>query len=154
MQRELTGRHVLAITVTAFAVIVAVNIVMAIKAVGTFPGLEVANSYVASQSFDRERATQSSLGWTVAPVYDGHELTLAVTDAQGQPARIRTLTATIGRPTHKNADQTPAFTYEDGIFRAPVSLEEGIWNVHVLATAPDGTEFRQRLDHYAGALVK
>lgn len=154
MRRELTGRHVLAITVAAFGIIIAVNVVMAIKAVGSFPGLEVPNSYVASQEFDRERAAQSALGWTVAPAYDGNELTLAIRDAQGLPAPVESLTATVGRPTHKRADQSPDFTYEGGLFRAALTLEPGIWNIHVVATAPDGTEFRQRLDHYAGAVVK
>ena len=55
MARELTGRHVLAITLAAFGVIIAVNMVMAVKAVSTFPGLETPNSYVASQEFDRDR---------------------------------------------------------------------------------------------------
>ena len=48
---ELTGKHVLAITVSAFAVIIGVNVLLAVKAVSTFPGLEVDNSYVASQGF-------------------------------------------------------------------------------------------------------
>ena len=55
MTKELTGRHVLIITLAAFGVIIAVNLVMAFLAVGSFPGLEVKNSYVASQDFDRER---------------------------------------------------------------------------------------------------
>lgn len=153
MPRELTGWHVLGVTVAAFGTIIAVNLVLAVKAVGTFPGLEVANSYVASQTFDRERAAQSALKWTVTPTYDGKELTLAITDAQGLPAPVASLNATIGRPTHKRADQSPEFTYSGGLFHAPLHLEPGIWNIHVTATAPDGTEFRQRLDHYAGAVV-
>ena len=48
----LTGRKVFFITAGAFAVIIGVNVTMAVLAVGTFPGLEVKNSYVASQSFD------------------------------------------------------------------------------------------------------
>lgn len=154
MARELTGKHVLAITLGAFGTIIAVNLVMAFKAVGTFPGLEVANSYVASQGFDRDRAAQSALGWTVTPRYDGQELTLAILDEHGYPARLRDLQVTIGRPTHKRADQSPDFTYTGGLFHAAIQLEPGIWNIHVLATAPDGTEFRQRLDHYAGSVVK
>ena len=35
---ELTGKHVLGITVGAFTVIIAVNMLMAFKAVSTFPG--------------------------------------------------------------------------------------------------------------------
>ena len=49
MARELTGGKVLAITVSAFAIIIGVNVLLAFKAVSTFPGLEVENSYVASQ---------------------------------------------------------------------------------------------------------
>ena len=41
MARELTGRHVLLITVAGFGTIIAVNLIMAFLAVGTFPGLEV-----------------------------------------------------------------------------------------------------------------
>jgi nitrogen fixation protein FixH len=57
---EITGRHVLAITVGAFGLIIAVNVVMAWKAISTFPGLEVENSYVASQEFDRREARRKS----------------------------------------------------------------------------------------------
>ena len=154
MARELTGRHVLAITLAAFGVIIAVNMVMAVKAVSTFPGLETPNSYVASQRFDRDRAVQAALGWTVTPEYNGRELTLLVRDAQGNPARVRSLTATVGRPTHVREDQTPRFIYENGIFRAALTLAPGIWNINVTAEAWDGTVFRQRIDHYAGNRVK
>ena len=154
MARELTGRHVLAITLAAFGVIIAVNMVMAFKAVSTFPGLETPNSYVASQRFDRERAAQAALGWIVTPEYDGRELTLVVQDAQGNPARIRSLSATVGRPTHVREDQTPRFIYENDIFRAPLTLAPGIWNINVTAEAWNGTVFRQRIDHFAGSRVK
>ena len=40
--RELTGRKVLLIFVIAFGVIIGVNVFMAVNAVRTFPGLEVA----------------------------------------------------------------------------------------------------------------
>lgn len=149
-----TGRHMLAFAVAMFGFIIAVNVVMAVKAVGTFPGLEVANSYVASQSFDREREAQNALGWTVTPDYDGKELTLIVRDAQGMPAPIRKLTATVGRPTHIREDQTPEFTYDNGMFRAPLVLAPGTWNIHITAEARDGTIFRQRIDHYHGDKVK
>ena len=154
MARELTGRHVLAITLAAFGVIIAVNMVMAVKAVSTFPGLETPNSYVASQRFDRERAAQAALGWIVTPEYDGRELTLVVQDTQGNPARIKSLSATVGRPTHVREDQTPRFIYENGIFRAPLTLAPGIWNINVTAEAWDGTVFRQRIDHFSGSRVK
>ena len=101
--------------------------------------------------FDRDREAQAALGWTVTPEYDGKELTLMIRDRQGNPARVRSLTATVGRPTHVRDDQTPQFTYQDGIFRAPIKLAPGTWNIHLTAEAWDGTLFRQRIDHYAGS---
>lgn len=145
MQRELTGRHVLAITLAAFGVIIAVNLALAFLAVGTFPGLEVPNSYVASQQFDRDRNAQKSLGWTASASHDGATLSLALTGPDGMPVRPQALTATVGRPTHTRDDQTPAFRPEGGLYTAPLRLEPGLWTIHLRATAPDGTPFRQRL---------
>ncbi|MFJ1292211.1 nitrogen fixation protein FixH [Paracoccus yeei] len=154
MTRPLTGKHVLAITLVAFGVIIGVNVLMAVKAVGTFPGLEVANSYVASQDFDRERAAQAALDWTVTPDYDGKELVLAIRDRQGNPAPIKDLQVTVGRPTYVAEDQHPQMTYQGGLYVAPLTLKPGLWNIHLTATAWDGTQFRQRLDHYHGSRVK
>lgn len=154
MTRPLTGKHVLAITLVAFGVIIGVNVLMAVKAVGTFPGLEVANSYVASQDFDRERAAQAALDWTVTPDYDGKELVLAIRDRHGNPAPIKDLQVTVGRPTYVADDQHPQMTYQGGLYVAPLTLKPGLWNIHLTATAWDGTQFRQRLDHYHGSRVK
>ena len=154
MARELTGRHVLIITLAGFGTIIAVNLLMAFMAVGTFPGLEVKSSYVASQSFDRDRAAQSALHWTVTPDYDGREMVLTIRDETGYPAPVKDLQVTIGRPTHMREDQTPEFRYSNGAFRAPLELASGVWNIHLTATAQDGTVFRQRLDQYHGNRVK
>lgn len=154
MTRELTGRHVLIITLSAFGVIVAVNLLMAFLAVGSFPGLEVKNSYIASQHFDRDRAAQQSLGWTARASYDGAQIAIEIVDGQGAHPVLRDFSATIGRPTHTRDDVTPRFDPAGGgVFRAPLVLEPGAWNIHVQAVAPDGTPFRQRLDHYSGSRV-
>lgn len=152
--KELTGRHVLIITLSAFGVIIAVNLVMAFLAVGSFPGLEVKNSYVASQQFDRDRLAQERLGWTAKASYDGQQISIEIVDGQGVHPVLRDFTATVGRPTHTRADVTPQFDQAGGgVYRAPLVLEPGVWNIHVRATSPDGTLFRQRLDHYAGSKV-
>ncbi|WP_370272721.1 FixH family protein, partial [Pseudooceanicola nitratireducens] len=62
---RLKGWHVLAGFTAAFGIIITVNLVMATQAIRTFPGLEVKNSYVASQEFDDRRAEQQALGWTI-----------------------------------------------------------------------------------------
>jgi nitrogen fixation protein FixH len=146
--RELTGRHVLAITVSAFAVIIGVNLTLAYKAVSTFPGLEVENSYVASQDFDRDRAAQVALGWSLAPYYDGdrQELTLRFTDAAGNPVNLSELSVLLGRTTEARDDRQPTFDLRDGVYLAKVALPRGKWMMQIEAHAQDGTLFRQRRD--------
>ena len=87
-EREITGRHVLFGMVGAFGVIITVNVIMAWQAVSTFPGLEVKNSYVASQTFDAERRAQEALGWTTAAEVRGGEVVLSIRDAQGLPVMV------------------------------------------------------------------
>lgn len=145
---EITGKHVLAITVSAFAVIIGVNVVMAWKAISTFPGLEVKNSYVASQTFDADRAAQQALGWTLVPEYlakDG-ALRLTFTDAGGLPADVQGLSVLVGRATDQSADQRPEFARVGGAWMAAARLEPGNWMMQVEAKAMDGTLFRQRLN--------
>lgn len=149
---EITGRKVLMFTVGAFGVIIAVNLVMAYKAVSTFPGLEVKNSYVASQKFDDARDAQVALGWTMTPDYDALEkrLYLSFTDADGQPARLTDLSVLVGRTTEAKDDQTPEFLNAAGLWTAPLELAPGKWLLRVEAKSEDGTLFSQRV----GILVK
>lgn len=145
---RITGRKVFVFTVAAFSVIIAVNILMAYQAVKTFPGLEVSNSYVASQTFDAERAAQEGLGWTLAPEYNAaaKQLRLAFTDKAGYPAEVTSLAVLVGRTTESRQDMRPDFMREAGVFVAQVELPMGKWMLQVEATAPDGTAFRQRIN--------
>lgn len=146
--RELTGRHVLGITVGAFSIIIGVNLVLAYQAVATFPGLEVQNSYIASQTFDVEKAEQQGLGWQVTPDYDAAAgmLHLAFRDSDGLAVMLKDINVLVGRPTDVSADMTPEFLRDAGIYSANATLAPGKWMLHVEATAPDGTRFRQRLN--------
>ena len=148
MTRPLTGRKVLAIAVSAFAVIFAVNILLAVKAVQTFPGLEVDNSYVASQSFDVERKAQAALGWTLDESHSDGLLKLAFRDRDGLPVQVERLSAVVGRTTEAAQDAHPQFTYQNGDYVAPLPLEPGKWMILLEAFAKDGTRFHQRLDLY------
>lgn len=145
-ERRLTGRHVLAIAVSAFGIIIAVNLVMAWQAISTFPGLEVKNSYVASQTFDAEREAQEALGWTAAPEYEDGIFSVVLRDGNGLPAPVSEISVLVGRTTHVRDDQTPALVSRGGIYSAPMDLEPGIWLIHLEAKAADGTAFRQRID--------
>ena len=144
MTRELTGRHVLIGFVVAFGIIISVNIALAVNAVRTFPGLEVKNSYVASQEFDESRAAQEALGWEVSAKVVGGELILTIDDANGpvQPAIEK---AIFGRATSVRDDQVPEFAHNGTAFAAPVMSDGGNWNLRIEARAEDGTLFRQRI---------
>lgn len=81
--RPFTGRHMAAILIGFFAVVISVNVTMARLASATFGGVVVENSYVASQHFNRwldEAAAEKALGWQadLARASDGRVvLTLA-----------------------------------------------------------------------------
>ena len=106
------------ITIAFFGVIIAVNVFMAIKAVGTFPGLEVKNSYVASQSFQAERAAQQALGWQLETTYRDGRLALDFRDRDGLPAPVASLSATVGRTTMSGDDLQPEFTRVGDLYEA------------------------------------
>jgi len=144
--KPLTGRKVFVIWCCTFGVIISVNLVLAFFAVRSFPGLEVANSYVASQNFNEQLAQQRALGWEVAAKVEDGLLVLAFTDADGHPVEIAALQATLGRATHVREDRQPEWRYYGGVFTAPAKdLAPGNWNIRLVATAPDGSQFRQRV---------
>lgn len=141
---RLKGWHVLAGFVAAFGVIITVNLVMAAQAVRTFPGLEVRNSYVASQQFDSKRDAQLALGWTVYADWQDGMVHLSITDENG-PVRVKDLHAVVGRATHVKDDVAPVFAFNGQVYEAPLDLGAGNWNVRMTAVAPDDTAFEQRV---------
>jgi nitrogen fixation protein FixH len=65
-----TGKHMALVFVCGFAVVIAVNLVMASFAVGSFHGTVVDNSYVASQKYNGwlgKAETSKALGWQAVP---------------------------------------------------------------------------------------
>jgi nitrogen fixation protein FixH len=149
---EITGRHVLAITTSAFAVIIAVNLTLAYKAVSTFPGLEVRNSYVASQGFDERRRAQTELGWTLTHAYDAGtgQLSVALTDATGAIAEVSNMKVLVGRATEARDDTWPQMVKANGKWAADLALTPGKWMMKVEAMSKDGVLFEQRV----GFMVK
>lgn len=145
MIRELKGWHVLAMFLTGFSIIIAVNLTLAFSAVRTFPGLEVKNSYVASQHFDKERRAQLALGWDIDVNVEGETLFLTITDEAGAVSPEITR-ATLGRATQVYDDQELTFVFDGQSHRADITpLAPGNWNLRLAATAADGVEFKQRI---------
>lgn len=142
--KKITGWHVFGVFALAFGVIISVNMILAVQAVRTFPGLEVKNSYVASQTFDVERAAQEALEWEVAASLDGNELRL-VFSQDGAPVEPLIQSATFGRATHVGQDQEPEFFFDGTAFVAIVQGGSGNWNLRLRAKSQDGTAFQQRV---------
>jgi len=144
-ERQITGRQVFLGFAAAFGVIIAVNVFMAVKAVKTFPGLEVANSYVASQEFNERKSAQEALGWTIRADHADGMLVLQINDTDGNPVRPKVLHAVVGRATSIAEDVEPVFAFNGTAHVAPVDLGGGNWNIRMTAIAEDGTEFTQRV---------
>ena len=143
--RPMTGRKVALIFCSAFAVIIAANLTLAFNAVATFPGLEVKNSYVASQAFDADRAAQEALGWDVSATVEGDVLSVSVLKGD-TPVQPKITSAVFGRATSVAEDQFPAFRFDGERHVAKVDASSsGNWNLRLIAEASDGTVFKQRI---------
>jgi nitrogen fixation protein FixH len=145
--KELTGRKVFMIFVGAFTIIFGVNFYMAREAIHTFPGLEVENSYVASQTFDADRAAQEALGWDVSAAIEGSALKLDIVGRDGLHVMPAKITASLGRATERTDDQDLVFSQNSlGSLVADVGeLGGGKWDLRLEAIAGNGSKFRQRI---------
>ncbi len=146
MSGRFTGRHLAIILVAGFGVIIAVNLVMAVLATRTFPGLIVENSYVASQEFNaglKAGREQKQLGWTVASMVDAGRLIVDVRNASGEPLRGARVEATVIHPVGGVPPQT--FTLAmgpDERWHSPRTLGAGQWELELLIRR-DGKDFWQ-----------
>ncbi len=140
--RPLTGRAVLVITLLGFGTVIGVNVTMAVYAIGTFPGLEVKNSYVASQAFDAEAKAQAALGWTSAASWADGRLAVRLLGRDGAPVQPADLTVLVTRPTEAREDRVVAMAFDGQGWAGPADLPPGRWRVRIAATAADGTAFR------------
>jgi nitrogen fixation protein FixH len=144
MTREFTGWHMLALMVGGFGIIIAVNLTLAWNAIATFPGLETRNSYVASQTFEVDRAAQNALRWDATATIENDVLTVTIFDQTGAPVQTEVVRVILGRATHTGQDSTPELTWNGTALAAPVHVEPGYWNLRLELIAPDGTTFRRR----------
>lgn len=128
---EFTGRHMLAIMLAFFGVIIAVNLVMATLASKSWTGLVVKNTYVASQQFNRKAEAgrkQAALGWSGELAIRGGEIRYVLRDRAGSPVEVLGASALFRRPAYEAEDQTIALeASEGGAFVARHSLRDGVW---------------------------
>jgi len=142
----LTGWHMLAIGSLFFGTIIAVNIALAIFATGTFPGLVVKNSYVASQNYNAllaEAQAQADNGLSAQLVAEAGILNLRIANASGAPQQDLSITAHAGRPASSHDDRVIAFTEIGQFYQADTALPAGRWIVDMEARDGDTIVFRQ-----------
>lgn len=142
---QFMGGHMFVTVLLAFTTIIGVNLALAYNAVATFPGLEVKNSYVASQEFNKRKAAQEALGWDVSASAEDGILRLVMNGPDGAPVYPTEMEAILGRATQIKDDQVLEFTHDGTAFVAPVTLARGNWNIRMTATAEDGTLYSRRL---------
>ena len=144
--RVLTGRRVALIALACFLTFFVPNMILMWTAISTFSGLVVPDSYVASQEFDRLRAAQIALGWTVDLDHGDKVLALRISDRLGHTVRPAALSVTMGRPTTTRDDQAVALEETPGGYAGAADFQPGAWRVEIDATAQDGTVFHQSRD--------
>lgn len=141
MNGTFTGRHMAGILVVFFAVVIGVNVTMATLASGTFGGVVVDNSYVASQHFNRwldEAARERAIGWqaVLARTPDGR---VSVTLRGGDEAALR-LIATARHPLGHLPDRDLRFVPEgQGRFVSTQTLPAGRWRLRLSAAGHTAT---------------
>jgi nitrogen fixation protein FixH len=141
-----TGWHMLAVTVGFFAVIIAVNIALAVAASGTFPGLVVENSYVASQNYNEllaEARAQAKTGWQLQVTVHNGVPEARLVDQGGLPLVALDVRALAARPSTTAEDRSLTFTAVPGAYRADASLPAGQWALDVEARSHGELVFRE-----------
>ena len=135
MQKTFTGRHMLAIFIVFFGIVIAVNFSVARIALHSFSGVVVENSYVASQQFNgwlKDAKTERALGWSALVSRDSTGRLKVVTT--GMPAGTK-LTALLRRPLGKPDDRTEALReVAPGLYQSQ-EIDPGRWLVRIEADA-------------------
>lgn len=128
-----TGRHITAIIVAFFVVVVSVNLIMARAASRTFGGVVVENSYVASQKFNgwlAEAERQKALGWSANASHrsDGR----VVVTLGGVPEGVISLNGYARHPLGRMPDQVLQFERAaDGSYVSQGALPNGRWQLRL-----------------------
>lgn len=139
-----TGRKMAAILVSFFAVVIAVNVLMARLATSTFGGVVVDNSYVASQKFNgwlKEAEQEQALGWQGDIARDqAGRAGIVLVDSLGKPLAAAKVTAIAEHPLGQRPTTTLVLhETAPGHYAAP--LEAGRWRLSVKVDA-DGRIWR------------
>ena len=134
-RKGFTGRHMLAIMLGFFGVVIAVNVTMATLAAKTFGGTVVDNSYVASQHFNHwlaEARAQERLGWTARLALDERRRVRVTLGEPRGALAAAAVTAVARHPVGRASDVTLRFRAAgNGLYLSEDPLPPGRWQVHL-----------------------
>jgi nitrogen fixation protein FixH len=139
-----TGKHMLAIMLAFFSVIIAVNVTMATFAGSSWTGFVVKNSYIASQEFNDKVAAaraQQALGWSAALAIEDGMARVELRDADGAPIDVSTATLELRNPATDSADRIIAMAPAGSAHAGPVDIADGVWVAAIRLTTLDGRDF-------------
>ncbi|MDZ4308676.1 FixH family protein [Allopontixanthobacter sp.] len=138
MSKPFTGRHMWAVMICGFGVVIGVNFFMATLAVRGFGGVVVENSYVASQKFNgwlSAAREQEQLGWSAQAVRqaDGNVriVTAGVPAGADVSARFR---RPLGKPETLDLDFNSA---APGEYVSSASVPSGRWIARIAILTQD-----------------
>ena len=153
-QRELTGRAVLIVLLTFFAVVASVNGAMIYFATSTFGGVEVASSYKAGLQFENEVAAakaQDARHWRVDAHLDragagAAAIAVALHDAAGRPVNSVDVSARLVHPADARHDHDIALQAAgDGLYKGQTDAAlSAQWDLVIEVTRGGERLFRSR----------
>lgn len=152
--REFTGRHMLAIMIAFFGVIISVNFTMAWLAGSSWTGLVVKNSYVASQHYNeklRQAEAQRNRGWKTKLTYQQGVFEFRLTDRNGTPVNFDQLALSVGRPATEVQDRNLVLRrIAPGRYTSKQALKPGLWAIVITGQETD-KPFRYERRIHVGA---
>ncbi len=145
--RPFTGKHMLALVLAFFGVVIGVNALMATLAVRSWTGLVVKSTYVASLEFNDKLAAsqaQADLNWKVGLTYQEGILQFDLTDDQNQPVNVQSVNIEVSRPIGIAEDRTLDLERIGEGFGIATDIPSGVWNVVIRAEVADYPQFLYR----------
>jgi nitrogen fixation protein FixH len=132
-----TGWHMVAVMLIFFGTIISVNFFMAYKAVTSWSGFVVENTYIASQQFNGKVAQARALAATGVSgklSVSGSEIRYEITGSDDKPVAADNLILRFKRPVGEHQDFQIVLTQTgEGMFEASRKVLPGHWIVEAVA---------------------
>lgn len=150
--KHFTGRHMLAIMIAFFGVIISVNVFMAYMASKSWSGILAKNTYVASQDFNMKAAEArhwAELGFSGAFKVESRRLEYRLQGPAGEIERLAAITALFHRPVGDKQDFSLTLPrVAPGVYAVEHDLAPGQWIVDLAAVDDGETVYHQAVRIY------